>query len=404
MVSRSWPLVASLGVTQTIAWASTYYLPAILATPISLTLGIDASDFYLAFSIALVVSAVFGPMFGKAIDSLSGHRVLPASNILFAAGLALLGFANSEFALYLSWFVIGVGMAGGLYESAFSTLVRIYGHDARSAITGITLIAGFASTVGWPLSGWILSYWGWREACWTWALLHLLLALPLNLAIDWLSSVKRSAISYESEGLKTPTNKPTEPSKEENPPTWRQALILSFVFSATWFTSTAMASHWPRMLEATGVSLVAAIAIGAIIGPAQVLARIFEFGLLRKMHPLFSARLAAMAHPLGALMLALFGPVVAPVFAFLHGAGNGVLTIAKGTLPLALFGPSRYGYRQGWIMFPARLSSAFAPWIFGLALTHWGEGALGLTFALGVLSVCALYVINVNKQPHKQFK
>jgi hypothetical protein len=141
--------------------------------------------------------------------------------------------------------------------------------------------------------------------------------------------------------------------------------------------------------------LVAAIAIGAIIGPAQVIARILEFGLLRKVHPLFSARLAAMAHPIGALMMVLFGPVVAPVFAFLHGAGNGVLTIAKGTLPLALFGSSGYGYRQGWIMFPARISSAFAPWIFGLALTHWGAGALGLTFALGALSVFALYAINV---------
>jgi MFS family permease len=318
---------------------------------------------------------------------------------LFAAGLALLGFANSELELYLSWFVIGLGMAGGLYESAFSTLVRIYGQDARSAITGITLIAGFASTVGWPLSGWILSYWGWREACWTWALLHLLLALPLNLAIDWLSDVKHSVIAYESQGLETNSNTPIDSSKEEKAPTLKQALLLSFVFSATWFTSTAMASHWPRMLEATGVSLVAAIAIGAIIGPAQVIARILEFGILRKMHPLFSARLASMAHPIGVLMMAIFGPVVAPVFAFLHGAGNGVLTIAKGTLPLALFGSSGYGYRQGWIMFPARISSAFAPWVFGLALTHWGAGALGLTSALGALSVFALYAINVKKQP-----
>ena len=399
MVRRTWPLVASLGVTQTVAWASTYYLPAILANPISLALGIDVSDFYLAFSMALVVSAVFGPMFGKAIDTLSGHRVLPASNVLFAAGLALLGFANNELELYLSWFVIGLGMAGGLYESAFSTLVRIYGQDARSAITGITLIAGFASTVGWPLSGWILSYWGWREACWTWALLHLLLALPLNLAIDWLSDVKHSVIAYESQGLETNSNTPIDSSKEEKAPTLKQALLLSFVFSATWFTSTAMASHWPRMLEATGVSLVAAIAIGAIIGPAQVIARILEFGILRKMHPLFSARLASMAHPIGVLMMAIFGPVVAPVFAFLHGAGNGVLTIAKGTLPLALFGSSGYGYRQGWIMFPARISSAFAPWVFGLALTHWGAGALGLTSALGALSVFALYAINVKKQP-----
>jgi MFS family permease len=397
MVRKTWPLVASLGVTQTVAWASTYYLPAVLADPISLTLGIDASDFYLAFSMALVVSAVFGPMFGRAIDTLSRHRVLPASNVLFAAGLALLGFANSELELYLSWFVIGLGMAGGLYESAFSTLVRIYGQDARSAITGITLIAGFASTVGWPLSGWILSYWGWREACWTWAFIHLLLALPLNLAIDWLSAVKPSAMSYSNDDRETTTQTPIAPSTDEKAPTLKQALLLSFVFSATWFTSTAMASHWPRMLEATGVSLVAAIAIGAIIGPAQVIARVLEFGLLRKVHPLFSARLAAMAHPIGALLVALFGPLAAPVFAFLHGAGNGVLTIAKGTLPLALFGSSGYGYRQGWIMFPARISSAFAPWIFGLALTQWGAGALGVTFALGALSVFALNAINVKK-------
>ena len=397
MVRRTWPLVASLGVTQTVAWASTYYLPAVLADPISLTLGKDTSEFYLAFSMALVVSALFGPMFGKAIDTLSGHRVLPASNVLFAAGLAFLGFANSELELYLSWFVIGLGMAGGLYESAFSTLVRIYGQDARSAITGITLIAGFASTVGWPLSGWILSYWGWREACWTWAFLHLLLALPLNLAIDWLSAVKPSAMSYGNDDLETTTHTPIVPSTDEKSPTLKQALLLSFVFSATWFTSTAMAAHWPRMLEATGVSLVAAIAIGAIIGPAQVIARILEFGILRKMHPLFSARLASMAHPFGVLMMAIFGPVVAPVFAFLHGAGNGLLTIAKGTLPLALFGSSGYGYRQGWIMFPARISSAFAPWVFGLALTHWGAGALGLTSALGTLSVFALYAVKVKK-------
>lgn len=397
MVRKTWPLVASLGVTQTVAWASTYYLPAILGYPISLALGIDASDFYLAFSMALVVSAVFGPIFGKAIDTLSGHKVLPASNVFFAAGLALLGFAKSELELYLAWFIIGLGMAGGLYESAFSTLVRIYGQEARSAITGITLIAGFASTVGWPLSGWVLSYWGWREACWAWASLHLLLALPLNLAIDRLSAVTRSGVTNGSEGLAPKSNTPIEQSNDEKAPTLKQALLLSFVFSATWFTSTAMAAHWPRMLEATGVSLVGAIAIGAIIGPAQVIARIFEFGLLRKMHPLFSARLAAMAHPIGALLMVVLGPVVAPIFAFLHGAGNGVLTIAKGTLPLALFGSSGYGYRQGWIMFPARISSAFAPWIFGVALTNWGAGALGVTFALGALSVFALYAINVKK-------
>lgn len=396
MVRNTWPIVLSLGITQTVAWASTYYLPAILALPISLALGIDTSDFYLAFSMALVVSAVFGPMFGKAIDTLSGHKVLPASNVFCATGLSLLGYAKSEIELYLAWFIIGLGMAGGLYESAFSTLVRIYGQHARSTITGITLIAGLASTVGWPLSGWLLSYWGWRETCWVWASLHLLLALPLNLSIDWLSTIKQSVTPHDS-AIETRLNMPSDLSNEDKAPTFKHALFLSFVFAATWFTSTAMASHWPRMLEATGVSLVAAIAIGSIIGPAQVLARILEFGLLRKMHPLFSARLAAMAHPLGAVLMILWGPIVAPLFAFLHGAGNGLLTIAKGTLPLALFGPSGYGYRQGWIMFPARISSAFAPWIFGIALSNWGAGALGVTFVLGGLSVFALYAIDARK-------
>jgi len=397
MVRSLWPLVASLGVTQTIAWASTYYLPAILADPISLDLGMDTSDFYLAFSMSLVVSAVFGPVFGKAIDNLSGHRVLPASNVLFAAGLILLGFATGASGLYLAWFMIGLGMAGGLYESAFSTLVRIYGQSARSAITGITLIAGFASTVGWPLSGWFLSYWGWREACWAWASLHMLLAMPLNLAIDWLSTIKRWDIANGSEEHKPQADMPMAPPKDQKAPTLRQALLLSFVFSVTWFTSTAMASHWPRMLEAAGVSLVNAIAVGAIIGPAQVMARILEFGLLRKMHPLLSARLAAMAHPMGALLMVVLGPVAAPIFALLHGAGNGVLTIAKGTLPLALFGSSGYGYRQGWIMLPARICSAFAPWMFGLALTQWGVGALGITIALGALSIFALCAIDLKK-------
>lgn len=395
MVKKSLPLILSLGVTQTVAWASTYYLPAVLAAPISQALGIDIVVFYFAFSMALVVSAVFGPMVGNAIDSWSGHKVLPASNLFFISGLTLLGFANTQLDLYIAWFIIGLGMAGGLYESAFSTLVRIYGHGARSSITGITLIAGFASTVGWPLSGWFLSIYGWREACWIWALVHLFLALPLNLAIEWLSVVRSCQSKSESEFQKSKSNAPNELANETKSPTLKQALLLSFVFASTWFTSTAMASHWPRMLEATGVSLVTAIAIGTIIGPAQVFARIFEFSLLRKMHPLFSARLAAMAHPIGAVILAISGPYFAPIFAFLHGAGNGVLTIAKGTLPLALFGANGYGYRQGWIMFPARISSAFAPWIFGIALTNWGAGALGLTFALGVLSVCALYYIDV---------
>src|SRR5690606_27181508 len=142
----------------------------------------------------------------------------------------------------------------------------------------------------------------------------------------------------------------------------------------TWFVSTAMAAHLPALVMAGGATLAAAVAIGALVGPAQVAGRLVEFGLLRRVHPLMSARLASLMHPLGAAVLGLAGAPGAAAFALLHGAGNGVLTIAKGTLPLVLFGPQGYGLRQGLLMVPARIAQALAPWIFGLWLEWWGTG------------------------------
>jgi hypothetical protein len=162
------------------------------------------------------------------------------------------------------------------------------------------------------------------------------------------------------------------------------------VFAAVWFGSTAMAAHLPLLLQSLGLGAGAALSVAMLVGPAQVLGRLLEFGWLRRVHPLLSARLAALAHPLGALGLVLFGPGAAVLFAGLHGAGNGILTIAKGTLPLALFGPVGYGARQGWLMAPARLSQALAPLLFGVALAHWGAGALWLTAGLGLLALALL--------------
>ena len=172
--------VLTLGSAQTLAWASTYYLPAILAAPMARDLGVSVATVFAAFSAGLVISAFLGPRAGRAIDASGGRSVLALSNIVFAMGLATLGFASGRWSLFAAWMLIGVGMAGGLYEAAFATLVRLYGRDSRNVITGITLIAGFASTVGWPLStaleGWI----GWRDTCFVWAGLHLLVGLPLN--------------------------------------------------------------------------------------------------------------------------------------------------------------------------------------------------------------------------------
>jgi predicted MFS family arabinose efflux permease len=374
--------VAALGAAQTLAWASTYYLPAILAAPMARELGVSMPTVFAAFSVALVISALTGPRSGAAIDRWGGRPVLMITNLVFALGLAALALAQGPVSLFAAWIVIGLGMGSGLYETAFSTLVRLYGRDARNSITGITLVAGFASTVGWPLSTWLDSAFGWREACLAWAGLHLVLGLPLNALLPR-PPAERAPMAGDTDAAAAPRSGTG----------WRPAAILAFVFAATWFISTAMAAHLPRLLQAAGATLATAVFVGALIGPSQVGARLLEFGLLRQVHPLLSARIAAALHPLGVLALVLGGAPAAVLFGVLHGAGNGILTIAKGTLPLVVFGPQGYGHRQGWLMLPARVAQALAPWLFGIALDRWGAAALTLSATIGTLAFAALFML-----------
>ena len=149
------------------------------------------------------------------------------------------------------------------------------------------------------------------------------------------------------------------------------------------------------LLMALGATLAAAVAVGALVGPTQFAGRLLEFGVLRRVHPLLSARLAALAHPAGALALLLAGLPAAVPFALLHGAGNGMLTIAKGTLPLVLFGPQGYGARQGWLSAPGMVLQALAPWLFGLALAHSAAAALLLSTSLTLAALAGLLLLRV---------
>lgn len=380
--------VATLGTAQTLAWASTYYLPAILAVPMARELGVSVPMVFAAFSCALVVSALLGPYAGRSIDRWGGRPVLMATSLVFALGLAALAMAQGTWGLFAAWVLLGVGMGSGLYEAAFAALVHLHGKNARNSITGITLIAGFASTVGWPLSMWMESQWGWRGACWAWAVLHLVVGLPLN---AW--TPRRPQAEAVAANTATPQGVQALAADPEPAQARRATLLLAFVFAATWFTSTAMASHLPRLLQEGGATLATAVAVGALVGPAQVAGRLLEFGFLRHVHPLLSARLAALMHPLGAGLLAVAGAPVAAVFALFHGAGNGILTIAKGTLPLVLFGPAGYGYRQGLLMVPARIAQAASPWLFGLCLDRLGAGALWVSAGLGAAAFGALLAL-----------
>ena len=169
--------------------------------------------------------------------------------------------------------------------------------------------------------------------------------------------------------------------------------ILAFFFAATWFVQGAMAAHLPGLLQAAGASSTAAIAAAALVGPAQVGARLVEFGLFRSFHPIFSARIASVLHPIGAAFIALFGVPGIVAFALLHGAGNGMITIVKGTLPLALFGPEGYGRRSGLLSAPARTLQSAAPFLFGLLLDRVGIGALGLSAGLCLAAFGSLFLL-----------
>jgi MFS family permease len=373
-------VVAVLGTTQTLAWASTYYLPAVLGAPIAAGTGMSSTVFFGLFSGSLLLGAAISPWIGRLIDRHGGRGILVGSNALIAAGLSSLGLATGPLVVTLAWVLLGLGMAMGLYDPAFATLTRLYGRDARPAITGITLIAGFASTVGWPASAWFEQVFGWRDACLIWAALNLFVALPLN----WTILPAAPAIA--------PTTRQGRDTEEAEPP--RGAMpILALYFAATAFVTGAMAAHLPRLLETAGASPSAAIAAGALVGPAQVAARLVEFGLMRTLHPVWSARLAAALHPLGAVALGALGPAGIALFAILHGAGNGLITIAKGTLPLAIFGPIGYGQRNGLLSVPARVALSAAPFIFGLLLDRIGLYAVLLSAGLSLVAVVSLTLL-----------
>lgn len=387
VVSDRTRVVLALGTTQTLAWGSSYYLPAILAVPIAEGLSIPNGWVFGAFTAALLLMAAISPWIGREIDRKGGRLVLALSSIVLAVGLVLLALSHGVVLLVVGWLVLGVGMAMGLYDAAFAALAGFYGRSARGPMTGITLIAGFASTVGWPVSAALEARYGWRTACLFWAGVHLLVCLPLNWLVLPRPSSASDRISTVSEGTDAVEEKPLGAEA------MRTMWLLAVVFAAGWFVAGAMATHLPRLLQELGASAATAIAASALVGPAQVGARLVEFGLFRNLHPLFSARMSVALHPIAAACLAWWGAPVAALFTVLHGAGNGLLTIARGTLPLALFGATAYGLRQGLLGAPARLTQAGAPFLFGLVLDVSPQAALALSASMMLLALACVLAI-----------
>jgi predicted MFS family arabinose efflux permease len=378
--SRTFVVVGTLGTTQTISWASTYYLPAILAVAIANDLHFPSVWVFGAFTAALLVMGATGPIVGSEIDRRGGRTLLALSNVVIAIGLTLLALSQDFVLLAAGWLVLGIGMAMGLYDAAFAALAGIYGRAARGPITGITLIAGFASTIGWPISAAIEAAYGWRTVCLIWALVQLLICLPLNWLLLPASRAHHDVPQAAPSQAETPTGGGTK----------RTLWLLALMFSVAGFVTGAMATHLPRLLQEMGASTTAAIAAAALIGPAQVASRLIEFGLFQNLHPLVSASMAVMLHPIGAAFLMVVGAPAVAIFTTLHGAGNGLLTIARGTLPLALFGTTAYGLRQGLLGAPSRLTQATSPFLFGFVLDFSPIAALALSSSLMLIALGCL--------------
>ena len=276
-------------------------------------------------------------------------------------GLAALGLAQGIVSLTLAWLILGIGMAIGLYDPAFATLTRLYGRDARASITGITLIAGFASTVGWPASAWFEHAFGWREACLIWAGLNLLVALPLN----WLIIPPAPPLlPRRARGHATSPRRSRRAARCRSSPSISARPRLS-------------PAQWQRICRAS--SKPPAPARRRRSPPARSSGRrrsppgSSSSACCAAIHPVWSARIAALMHPLGAAVLGALGPAGVALFALLHGAGNGLITIARGTLPLAIFGPVGYGLRTGILAAPARVALSAAPFLFGVLLDWIGH-------------------------------
>ena len=369
-----WVVVSAIGIAQILAWGSTYYLLSLLAGPIVTDTGWPLAWVFGALSVGLLVSGLISPRIGHLIDGHGGRPVLAASAVLMGVGLFGAGLAPTLPAFIAAWVVIGAGMGAGLYDPAFSALGRIYGEAARPAITQVTLFGGFASTVCWPLTAILAETLGWRGACLTYAAIHIVVVLPL-----YLFGMPREARSTPAPNLAGAAPRGSLRPDQRGP-----FLLLAAGFTLAYATMTVIAVQLPALLQAQGLTLAAAVGLGVLIGPSQVGGRILEMVFGRKTHPIWSLVASTALVAIGILALAGDGRLAAAGI-ILYGMGSGIRSIARGTVPLAMFGREGYAILMGRLALPTLLATAVAP-----LLGTWLLDGLGPSGTLYVLLAASL--------------
>jgi predicted MFS family arabinose efflux permease len=381
-------VVSALGITQIFAWGSTFYLPAALAPLIASDTGWPYDLTVGGVSVGLLVAGLASPRIGRLIADKGGRPVLAVGAFLLAAGLLGVGAAPSLGWYLVSWLVIGLGMSASLYDAAFSTLSGIYGGSSRTPITAVTLFGGFASTVCWPLSTFLASRYGWRGACLAYAAIQIVVALPVHLLALPAATASEAGATFEK-------RLPVRLRRDEYVTFGLLAAVLTLGASVLSIVGTQLLP----LLTARGIEMSAAVALGAIVGPAQVGARVVELLVGDRYDSVWTIVASAALVATSALMLLLGFPIVALAIA-LYGAGNGIGSVARGTVPLALFGAERYPVLMGRLGFPLLVAMAVSPYLAGVVFQKSGaEGTLLLLTVLAVTNVILVGALRVVARP-----
>lgn len=376
--------MTAFGIAQILGWGTSFYFPAVFAPPIVADTGWSLGLVVSGTSIGLLVGGLISPKVGEIIGGHGGRPVLCTSSLLFAAGLAAVGFAPNIAVFLLAWVVIGFGMGTGLYDAAFAALGQRYGRDARGPITTLTLFGGFASTICWPLSAYMIEHTGWRTACLIYAALHLLLALPLLFAVTG----QRKAAARTATPLADTVNA-SPPLQNER----RIFILVAAILSIAAGVGSVVIVHFLIFLQSRGVAEAAAVALGTLFGPAQVGARVVERLFGSRYHPIWTMVGCCVLMALGlTLILGYFPWLVLAIL--LYGAGYGISWIGRGTLPLALFGPVRFPTLMGRIAFPSLIVQALAPSAGALMIERFGvDATIGVLTALALINVVLIALL-----------
>lgn len=388
-------LIPALGITQVFGYGTLYYAFTVLAPRITADFGWAPEWTFGGFAIGLLLGGAVAPVTGSLIDRYGTRLVMTTGSAL--AGLSLLALAEARgiVSYILAMVALQAVTTAVFYDAAFAALTQARGNQARRAISQLTLIGGFASTLFWPLTSSLLAILDWRGVYRLYGLAQILVCLPLHL-LFLPGRVGRPVAAAAAAGAPVPAQQEPETSYLTGDARRRAFLLLALAFSLQGFVVSAMAVHMLALLQGFGLSAAVAVGIGAMLGPSQVAGRLTEMLFGRGVSPVTTAWVSAWLMPLGLVLLLIGGsfPVVAGLFAIAFGISMGLSSIVRGTVPLQLFGPVGFGATMGKLSAPGLAIKAAAPLAFAVSLERGGVMVSTLLLiAFSALAAGALVVL-----------